>query len=291
MDHAVANRAGHRNTGWVPRPIARHSSEAPDSSVSHNLEQDLAQLRREHDQLRHTLFQAAQVQRRLCGTRHWLRRPYEVASEIFPLQDLSGDFIAVFEDAGDLVCAIGDICGKGLAAGMWFTHVVSTLRQQCMTNSNPARAMAAVNEILIRSEMELPYTSLLLCRLRLSTGEITYCNAGHPPGLIFDCDGGLELMSEGGPLLGAIAGAAYAAGKTYLKPGMTLLGFSDGVVECGAGVGDEFGVERVLAKAQSTNGSAVGTLFSVLGAVEDFAGGRGGEDDLALMVVRRDMNA
>ena len=289
----MAIRGHHRRPAY--RAAVRHSpppTPAPESQrTSHPLEQELGQLRQEHDQLRHSLFEAAHVQRKLCGSRHLSRAPYEVASEIFPVQDVSGDFISVFDSRDDLVIAIGDICGKGLAAGMWFTHVVGTIRLQCGTHRNPAVAMAAVNDDLLRSGMDLPLTSLLLCRLSVATGEITYCNAGHPPGLLIDQGGDVESLAEGGPVLGAISGASYCAGSVVMNPGATLLGFSDGVIECGAAAGDEFGVERVLSKARATTGSAVATLFSVLGAVEDFAGHRRREDDLALMVVKRDMNS
>jgi len=46
--------------------------------------------------------------------------------------------------------------------------------------------------------------------------------------------------------------------------------------------------ERLLVAAQaSSSSSASATLFSVLGAVEDFAGSRGREDDVSLIVVHR----
>src|SRR5437870_11838747 len=94
------------------------------------LEDQLATLRREHDDLRRTMYEAAQVQRKLCGPRLLRREPFEIASEIFPVRHLSGDFISVFELGTDLVFAIGDIAGKGLSAGMWFTHVVGMVRLQ-----------------------------------------------------------------------------------------------------------------------------------------------------------------
>jgi serine phosphatase RsbU (regulator of sigma subunit) len=285
----VAIRGQHRST-WEHRSTVRHPASVEAPRPSHPLELQLAELRREHDQLRHTLFQAAQVQRKLCGVRHLRRSPYEIASEIFPVQDISGDFITVFDAGDDVVFAIGDICGKGLAAGMWFAHVVASIRLQAMAHRDPAAALAIVNDDLVRCGMELPLTTLLLCRLQVATGVVTYCNAGHPPGLLLQEDGSVEALTEGGPVLGVIANARYASGITVLNPGATLLGFSDGVVECGEMAGDQFGVDRVLQKARATTGSAVGTLFSVLGAVEDFAGTRSREDDLAMMVVHRDRN-
>jgi sigma-B regulation protein RsbU (phosphoserine phosphatase) len=252
------------------------------------LESQLADLRAEHDRLRHSIFEAAHVQRKLCGVRHLRRESFEIASEIFPVRDLSGDFISVFEIEDEVVFAIGDIAGKGLGAGMWFTHLVSMLRLQCAAHRNPAKALANMNRDLLRLGFELPLTSLLLCRLTVKSGEVTYCNAGHPPALLLRRGGQVESLTEGGPLLGALDGASFARGKATLQPGDTLVGYTDGIAECGDGSGADFGMERLLAAAQASCGSSASvTLFSVLGAVEDFAGSRGREDDISLIVVRR----
>ena len=145
-----------------------------------------------------------------------------------------------------------------------------------------------MNRDLLQTGLEFPLTSLLLGQLNVSSGEITYCNAGHPPALLLRGDGRVDQLGEGGPLLGAIAGASFANGKTTLRPGDTLLGYSDGIAECRNPDGSDFGVERLLAAAQLPCGSAASsTLFSVLGAAEDFAASRSREDDMALIVVRR----
>ena len=291
LENLVAKRERFRRAAGGERSALRRPSPARASRTTQALEHELAELRTQHDRLQHTFFDAAQVQRKLCGTRHLVRKPYEVASEIFPVQDISGDFITIFESGDDLVLAIGDIGGKGLAAGMWFSHVMGTVRLHCLRQPDPAAALAAVNHDLMSAGMELPLISLLVCRLNVATGEIAYCNAGHPPAILLDREGMVESLKEGGPVLGAIPGASYATGKVVMTPGATLLAFSDGVVECGITRGDEFGEHRLLQKLRAASGSAVTTLFSVLGAVEDFACGRQREDDLALMVVQRGMTA
>ena len=252
------------------------------------LEDQVAELRREYDDLRRVLYEAAQVQRRLCGPRYLRCESFEIASEIFPVRHVSGDFISVFELESDLVFAIGDIAGKGLSAAMWFTYIMGLLRMQVTALGNPAVALSAINRDLLQTGLEFPLTSLLLGQLNVSSGEITYCNAGHPPALLLRGDGRVDQLGEGGPLLGAIAGASFANGKTTLRPGDTLLGYSDGIAECRNPDGSDFGVERLLAAAQLPCGSAASsTLFSVLGAAEDFAASRPREDDMALIVVRR----
>ena len=291
LENVVAKREQFRRAAGSERPAIRRSAALRVPRATQALEHELAELRAQHDRLRHTLFDAAQVQRKLGGTRHLVRQPYEVASEIFPVQDISGDFITTFESSDDMILAIGDIGGKGLAAGMWFSHVVGTVRLHCLRQSDPAAALVAVNRDLMSAGMELPLISLLVCRLNVATGEIAYCNAGHPPAILLDREGSTEFLREGGPVLGAIREASYTAGKVTMTPGATLLAFSDGVVECGIARGEEFGEHRVLQKLKAAAGSAVTTLFSVLGAVEDFAGLRQREDDLALMVLQRSLSA
>jgi serine phosphatase RsbU (regulator of sigma subunit) len=252
------------------------------------LEEQLAILRQEHDDLRRTMYEAAQVQRKLCGPRLLRRESFEIASEIFPVRHLSGDFISVFELDSDLVFAIGDIAGKGLYAGMWFTHVVGTIQLQLQALGDPAAAISTINRNLLQTRLELPLTTLFLGRLALNTGKLTYCNAGHPPALLFH-DGCVENLQDGGPLLGVLAGACFVNGQITLLPGDTLLGYSDGVVECRNQNGTEFGPDRLAAAAQGSLGStAGGILFSVLGAAEDFAASQPREDDVALIVVRRE---
>jgi sigma-B regulation protein RsbU (phosphoserine phosphatase) len=278
--------------GWAPpastpcriKVTSRAEASAPDLA----LEDQVAELRREYDDLRRVLYEAAQVQRRLCGPRYLRRESFEIASEIFPVRHVSGDFISVFELESDLVFAIGDIAGKGLSAAMWFTHVIGMVRMKITALGNPAAALSAINRDLMQTPLELPLTSLLLGRLSVSSGEITYCNAGHPPALLLRSDGRLDHLHEGGVLLGAVAAASFANGKTKLLPGDTLLGYSDGIAECRNPDGSDFGVERLLSVAKLSYGaSASATVFSVLGAAEDFAGSRPREDDMAMIVVRR----
>jgi serine phosphatase RsbU (regulator of sigma subunit) len=250
------------------------------------LEEQLANSCRERDDLRRMFFEAAQVQRRLCGPRYRRFGAFEVASEIFPVRHLSGDFVTLFEYAGDLVFAVGDISGKGLPAGMWFTHVLSLLQRAFEVCGDPAATLSAVNRDLLRTRLEVPLTTLFLARLHLNTAEVTYCNAGHPPALLLRTNGQVESLQEGGPLLGVVTGASFDNGRVALRGGDSLLGYSDGIVECRNPAGLEFGVERLLTAAQMNGGAtASATLFSVLGAVEDFAGCHPREDDMAVMVV------
>lgn len=252
--------------------------------------EELSELRRIHDELRRTVFEAAQMQRRLCGPRYLRRGPYTLAGELFPVQHMSGDFISVFEQDSRLIFALGDIAGKGLVAGMWFTHMVGLIRISIDENG-PAAAMSAINRELCCTEFAPPLTSLFLASMDLESDEITYCNAGHPPSLIVRRAGTVEALHIGGPILGAVPEAAYSAARVRLEAGDSLLSFSDGIMECRNPLGTEFGTERLILSAESaTYSSATGKLFSLLGAVEDFVSTGQREDDFAVLWLCRDFS-
>jgi sigma-B regulation protein RsbU (phosphoserine phosphatase) len=246
-------------------------------------------LRHDHDEMRRALFDAAQAQRRLCGPRHLQRGDFEIAGEIFPVRHLSGDFICAFDQGADLVLAIGDIAGKGLDAGMWFTQVVSIIRRRASAECDPAAAVSAINRDFCLAALPIPMTTLFLARLDLAAGTLSYCNAGHPPSLLLRVNGATGLLHEGGPVLGALKDAEFAGGQTGLGPGDVVLGYSDGIAECRNVLGEEFGGERLWSALEASRSpSAIAKLFSVLGAVEDFAGIHQREDDIALLVVERE---
>jgi sigma-B regulation protein RsbU (phosphoserine phosphatase) len=252
------------------------------------LEDQIASLKREHDDLRRAMYEAAQVQRKLCGPRHLRAGSYEFASEIFPVRHVSGDFISLLQIEGDLVFAIGDIAGKGVMAAMWFTHVVGMLRRQILELGDPAAALSAVDRNLSLSGFEFPLITLFLARLNLESGELTYCNAGHPPALLIRENNEVQELGVGGPVLGAISRASFVNGSATLCPSSTLLAYSDGIPESRNQSGTEFGAKGVLNAARAFSGCKPSVmLFSVLAEVENFVGSEHREDDMALIVLRR----
>ena len=261
-------------------PISR-----PDDTRS--LEEQLARLQREQREIHRALFEAAEVQRRLCPPRQLRHGRFEIACEMFPLSYLSVDFYDVLDLGAATGLAVGDIVGKGLAAGMWFAHLLGQIRVHARSSSDPARAVAAINHDLPQLKAEPPLVSLFFARLDHKRNELSYCNAGQPPALLLKSDGSTRPLAEGGPLLGAIPQAAFVSGRVSFEPGDTLVVYSDGIVECRNAADEEFGLAGLENAARRVAGSsAASTLFSLLGAVQDFAGATPREDDFALMVVR-----
>jgi len=281
MASAAQIRKKHPGSTCIRAVKIRHSRRR-------GLEDQLASLKRDNDELNRAMYEAAQVQRRLCGPRYFRTDSYEFASEIFPVRHLSGDFISVMQLAGDLVFVIGDIAGKGLLAGMWFTHMVGMIRREVAEHGDPAAALTSVDRNLLLTGVEFPLTTLFLARLSPETGQVIFCNAGHPPALLIREQGQVEELNEGGPILGVISGAQFVNGITKLNHHDTLLAYSDGIAECRNELGIEFGTEQLLTFAQTLSSlDPNAMLFSLLAAAQNFIGSRDREDDIALLVLRR----
>lgn len=253
-----------------------------------NLQAKLEALQKDYAELHTAIFEAAQVHRRLCAPRMMRYADFEIANEIFAVRHLPGDFFTVEETNDDVILALGDICGKGLAAGMWTTHVAGLVKAHSARTPRPQQIISDVNSDICLMSPLRPFASLFLAKLNPLTGVLEYGSAGHPPALLLRADGRVERLSEGGLLLGVLADAEYHTGKIHLQSGDMLLVYSDGITESLNHAGQEFGAARLEAQARlSQSGSADGVLFSVLGAVQDFAGTRPLVDDMSLAVVRR----
>lgn len=252
-----------------------------------NLELRIAVLERERRELQQELFEAAQVQRRLSAPRQLQRGPFDVASEVFPVRYLAGDFVSTLDIGAQTWIALGDISGKGLAAAMWFTHLVSLIRCHATADPHPAAVMSVLNGDLCTLQPDPPLTSLVLLVLDTGASRIEYCNAGHPAPLLLRRERQIESLEIGGPLLGVVSGASYAAAVVELRPGDSLLASTDGVLECRNGEDEEFGRARLARVALNHAAeSAQAMLFSVLAALQDFAATALGKDDLTMLVVR-----
>jgi sigma-B regulation protein RsbU (phosphoserine phosphatase) len=246
-------------------------------------------LQKDYVELHTAIFEAAQVHRRLCAPRLLRYQDFEIASEIFAVRHLPGDFFTVKQSDDAVVMALGDICGKGLAAGMWTTHLVGLVSRYAAVTSQPETIVAGVNRDLCRMGSSAALASLFLARLDPVSGRLDYCSAGHPPAMLLRRSGALESLSKGGLLLGVDGEASYIKGSVTLNSSDTLLVYSDGIIESRNTAGQEFDYQRVEAELRRAQGaSADATLFSVLGAVQDFAAVEPLSDDMTLVIVKRD---
>jgi sigma-B regulation protein RsbU (phosphoserine phosphatase) len=271
---------------WATQEESGPSEKVMENFVS--LKKELDALQSAHGRLQQAVYEAAQIQRRLCAPRELIWGDFEVAGEIFPVRHLSGDFFKVMELGPVLGLAVGDIAGKGMTAGIWQAHLMHLVERAARAFEQAADVVAEVNRELCREQSEPPpITALFFARLDPERNELSYCSAGLPDPIVVRRDKSVERLQVGGPMLGALKDAAYNSGHVCLSPGDMLLAYSDGLTESRNSQDEEFEMARLSKAANALNGaSANQVLFSTLGAVLDFADACPPADDLTLLVVR-----
>jgi serine phosphatase RsbU (regulator of sigma subunit) len=265
-------------TSWnVVRPSASPSKD----------EVDL--LLRERVDLHAQIADAVQIQRKLSGPRVLHCGDLQFAREVFAARYLSGDFTTFSQEGSRVLAVLGDIAGKGVAAGMWFTHLAGLLQSCGRPDFSPSTIASEINRHLCYLQPVAPFVTALIAQMDCDRGVLTYCNAGHFPPILFRRDGDIQLLEAGGPLLGALQGAEFRSGELTLEPGDTLVVYSDGVVECRNPEGEEFGLDRLIAALpRAKQQSAHGTLMMLLAVVQEFANGYPMSDDMSLTLIQRD---
>jgi len=288
MSQSIPNSSLAARSALKAEPSSLHHQRSATLSREQELELKIGALQKDYADLHAALFEATQVYRRLCAPRLIRRGGLEIASETFAARHLPGDFFAIEETDDTALIALGDISGKGLAAGMWTTLLLGLLRIHTSSGAEPETIVSGINRDVCRASIGAPLASLFLGRLNSDNGKLDYCSAGHPPALLLRSDGNLESLSDGGPILGAVPNAPFVKGSVELHAGDTLVAYSDGILEAHNYADQEFGVDQLEAQVRrAQSASADGVLFSVLGAVQDFVGACPQADDMTLMVVRR----
>lgn len=273
-----------RNPSKVRSAIISSMASPPSSEL---LRHEIDSLAREKLDLHSQLFEAARIQRKLSGPRMFRNGNVQFASEVFAARYLSGDFTTFSQSGSRVLVVLGDIAGKGIAAGMWFTNMAGLLQSYGGPNANPSTIAMQVNRHLCALRPVAPFVTAFLAQIDCDLGQINYCNAGHFPPILLHSDGRSDSLEIGGPLLGAIEPAEFQTGRVILQPGDTLVAYSDGVLECRNASGEEFGTDRLIAALGEIGKQSAQTMLMILLAiVQDFANGLPLGDDVSLTVIQ-----
>ena len=122
-----------------------------------------------------------------------------------------------------------------------------------------------------------------------ATGEIRFCNAGHNPPLLVRASGLTEKLEGGGIILGILPIAQYTEHRSDIRPGDTLVLFSDGVSEAMPNGSDEdFGEMRIsMAILNRTSQTANQMIEGVIEDLQVLCAGTPYADDVTLLIVKK----
>ena len=160
-------------------------------------------------------------------------RRLETAAAYLPASDapMGGDWYDAFPVEGGMCLVIGDVGGHGLQSAAVMVQLRNAVRAFAGEDPRPSEVVGRLNRMLCRLEPEETATAIVAV-WNEATGVITRANAGHPT--VLRCRLG-ETDYLFPPtrhlLLGADEGWTYGQESKVLRPGTTLLFYTDGLIE------------------------------------------------------------
>jgi serine phosphatase RsbU (regulator of sigma subunit) len=174
------------------------------------------------------LFQDAFLPRSLPAT-----ATLDVAAVYLPASDaaMGGDWYDVFPVTGGTCLVIGDVAGHGVQSAALMGQLRNTVRAYAIEDPSPARVLTRLNRMMCRLEPG-GYATAIVAVWDEESGTLLRSNAGHPP--VLRCrpgEFGFLRPPPGGRLLGVSPDWDYQEEPKVMRPGTTLLFYTDGLVE------------------------------------------------------------
>ncbi|GAA2390113.1 SpoIIE family protein phosphatase [Dactylosporangium salmoneum] len=164
-------------------------------------------------------------------------------------------FDAVPRPGGSVALVVGDVVGHGVTASGVMGQLRAVLQDRLDDGARPAAALAAADRLARRVPSARAATACVAV-LDVTTGDLAYCTAGHPPPLVVSAAGEARYLPvSGGAPLGT--GGAFPVATARLAPGDVLLLYSDGIIERPGRTAEEAADDLARVAADAVAGRAL----------------------------------
>lgn len=229
---------------------------------------------------------AADVQQRMIPQTPPEIPGLDLASVYVPCYELGGDFYDFIPmPANNVGLAVADVSGKGVPASLIMASVRAFLRAQVDNVYYLYEIVRRINLMLCRDTQSTEFVTLFYGVLDVPSRRFTYCNAGHPPGLVLR-EGKIIELSSDNMVLGIDPEQGYKQAFIDLKNGDLILLYTDGLTDAMNFQGETFGRQRVLEAFQQGGETADQVAQNILWHMRRFVGLTRRTDDVTMIVAR-----
>ncbi len=254
----------------------------------HQLSQDL---QTQKQRIEAELAEAAEYVRSLLPEP--LTEPIKIDAKFIPSRQLGGDsFDYSWLDSDHLSIYLLDTSGHGLRAALPSVSVLNLLRSRAIPNIDyyqPSNVLKALNTTFQMTYKNDKYFTIWYGVYQLSTRQLLYSSAGHPPAILLtgkdEKDIKIERLKTRGMPVGMFLEAEYMDAIHEIEEFSNLYIFSDGVYEINQPDNTMLGLEGFISVLTEYNHLQDNTLEEVLNTIKRINSYNPFDDDFSLLKV------
>ncbi|MCP4179354.1 MAG: PP2C family protein-serine/threonine phosphatase [bacterium] len=225
-------------------------------------------------------------------TDEFKRNEFELYAKLISAKEMSGDFYDFFfVTEKELAIVLADVSGKGITAAFFMSMSKAIIKERCLKTKpglNPGKILDYVNKTLCRDNDSSMFLTMYLGVYNIETGKLRYANAGHHEFIYMSSTGKTEPSGILNNLaIGLHNGAEYKNASVVLKPGSSVIFYTDGITEAPDTENNEYGnekLEKLLSKKCNLEISDLGDAV-----IDDVLEYQNGDkfDDITLLILKR----
>ena len=212
---------------------------------------------------------------------------YSIYAQMIAAKEVGGDFYDFYKLSDTTVAFLAaDVSGKGIPAAMFMMTAKTIIKDLAESGIAVNEIFTKANEKLCENNESGMFVTAWMGILDITTGQVTFANAGHNPPLLKRANGSFEyLKTRAGFVLAGMEGIRYRIGELTLYPGDRLFLYTDGVPEATNTENKLYGEDRLLAFMNRNASVESTTLLPALKTnIDEFVGEAPQFDDITMLM-------
>lgn len=233
---------------------------------------------------------ALEIQTNLLPKSNPVLENFDIFGISIPSRHVGGDYFDFIRlDDEKMLVAIADVSGKGMPASLLMANVQAALRVLSPLRLPLAEMVVKINSIVYQNTSAEKFVTFFYGILDIKNSTFEYLNAGHNPPFLFRNSNEIEVLSEGGLILGFLEEAMpYSVGTVKLENNETIVLYTDGIPEALDPDNQEFGEDKlknVIIDCKNENAKFIAD--NIIEAIHNHAYGLPQYDDITLIVIKK----
>jgi sigma-B regulation protein RsbU (phosphoserine phosphatase) len=245
----------------------------------------------EQEILRQEMIFAMNMQNRLMPSEFLKDEFVDIHGFYKPKLDVGGDYYDIVSTSEkEILLAIADISGKGVAAALLMSNIQAILRTLIKRTGHLNEILSEINATIHEMLGGDRFASMFLARYDVHSQKLYYVNAGHNPPLLLSGkkNEDSQFLEATSPVLGSVVALEEQKEQVLnVRRGMQLLMYTDGLTEIMNKEKSFFNIEIIEQLLRDNcHLDSRDIIHFLLAEARDFAANQDFVDDLTLLTCK-----